>query len=236
MQDNFLTLIDGKKSLRPKTEQYNFSVKKIGVGEVVEVSDFQQMFVNGAIIVDGQLNVFGEIVFLDLEDSDTQQVIPPADPENFSHSRVVSGETKTVPAWQQMSLYGGIEVFGQLNVLGKVNLAEIHQEQIDPEEFVHEENFSYKKVLPGSSVKVRANEQMVVVGDISVLGQLNLLGEMALISAAIDDDFEDDFLPPYKIESNEVFKIGTNKIMYLPRSLVNLGQLNLFGELALGGL
>jgi hypothetical protein len=236
MQTHFLSLIDGKKNSRPIAEQFNFSVKKVNSGEKLEIPVHHQMIMNGMLIVDGQLDVFGEIIFLDLEDSDTQQVIPPADPENFSHARVISGETKVVPQWQQMNLYGKIEVLGQLNLLGSMNLAELHQEQPEPEEFVTEDNFSYKKIVANTSIKVRTNEQMVVCGNIEVLGQLNLLGELALISAEVETDEEDDFLPPYKIENGEIFKIANNKIMFLPRSLINLGQLNVFGELALGGM
>ncbi len=236
MQENFLTLLDGKKHLFPTEEQFNFSIKKVGNGKTVEVPTFQQMFLNGMLIVDGQLNVFGEIVFVDLEDSDTQQIIPPADPENFSHFRVIASETKIIPAWQQMNVVGQLDVFGQLNVLGSMNLLQLSQEIPDPEEFVHEENFSYKKIVSSKQVKVRTNEQMVVVGGIEVLGQLDVFGELALISAEVETDLEDDFLPPYKIESGETFKIGTNKIMFLPRSLVHFGQLNVFGELALGGM
>jgi hypothetical protein len=236
LQSNFITLNNGQKTLVGIEEQFNFSVKKVESDKIIEVSIDHQMFVNGTIQVLGQLNVFGEIVYLDLEDADNQQVIPPADPENFSHFKVITGETKIVPLWQQMNVYGQLNVDGQLNVLGEVNLAQIHQEQPDPEQFTHEENFSYKKILTNTMVKVRTNEQMVTVGNIEVLGQLTLNGELALISAEVETDLEDDFLPPYKIESGESFKIGNNRLMFLPRSLINLGTLNVYGELVLGGL
>jgi hypothetical protein len=237
MVENVLGLIDGRVSVVPYEEQLNFSIKKIDTETVVEIPLHQQMFVNGTIVVDGQLNLFGEVIYLDLEDEDDQIIPEPiVYPENFSHFRVLTSETKTIPAWQQMNIYGELQVFGELQNFGNINIAQLHQEQPDPEEFIHEENFSYKKIVSSNQVKIRSNEQMIVCGDLEIQGQLNLHGELALISSAIDENNEDDYLPPFKINAGEVYKISNNRIMFLPRSLINFGLINLQGELALGSL
>lgn len=235
--DGQLQYIDTKQVTPKKfSELINFSYKKVPTNEEITIAIDQQMFVNGTVVVNGQLNNFGEIVFLDLEDADTQQVIPPADPENFSHFKIASGETKIIPSNQQMTVFEQITNLGQLNNLGDLRLLKVFQED-DPEDVVilPGDNFSYKQVNSGETKIVPTRQQMIVVGQLVNLGQLNVLGELALISAS-EPDYDDEYLPPYKIDSGESFTIKNNRLMFLPRSLINLGQLNNFGELALGGL
>jgi hypothetical protein len=235
-----LVLNNGKFSQLPVGDildgQDNFSYKKVKSGENVTLPEDQQMLMTGMFTNLGQFNNFGEFYQIDLEDSDTQQVIPPADPENFSHFKVGSGETKIIPADQQMTVFEQFTNFGQINNLGDFRLFKVFQE--DPEDVVvlPDDNFSYKEIIAGQEKTIPTRQQMTVVGMFKNFGMLIVNGEMALISGESQTDLEDDFLPPYKIESGESFKIGNNRLMFLPRSLVNFGQLNNFGELALGGL
>jgi hypothetical protein len=235
-----LVLKDGKKQMLPVGDvldgQDNFSYKKVKSGESITIVEDQQMLMTGMFTNLGQFNNFGEFYQIDLEDSDTQQVIPPADPENFSHFKVSTGETKTIPSNQQMTVFEQFTNFGQLNNLGDFRLFQVFQEDAEDVITLPDDNFSYKEIVASQSKTIPIRQQMVVVGMFKNFGQLNVLGEMALISGESETDLEDDYLPPYKIESGETFKIGTNRLMFLPRSLINLGQLNNFGELALGGL
>lgn len=236
-----LVLKDGKKQQLAVGDvldgQDNFSYKKVKSGENISVPEDQQMILLGGFTNLGQFNNFGEVVLIDNEDDDTQQVIPPADPENFSHFKIASGETKIIPSNQQMTVFEQITNFGQLNNLGDVRLLKVFQQE-DPNDAIilPDDNFSHKQINASEVKTIPTCQQMVVVGAFTNFGQLNVLGEMALISGESKTDLEDDFLPPYKIESGEIFKIGTNRLMFLPRSLINFGQLNNFGELALGGL
>lgn len=217
--------------------QDNFSYKKIKASENVTIPEDQQMILLGQFTNLGQFNNFGEIVLIDNEDDDTQQIIPPADPENFSHFKIASGETKIIPSNQQMTVFEQITNLGQLNNLGDVRLLKVFQEE-DPDDVVilPDDNFSYKQIISNEVKTIPTRQQMVVVGIFKNFGQLIVNGEFALISGESQIDIEDDFLPPYKIESGETFKIGNNRLMFLPRSLINLGQLNNFGMLSLGGL
>lgn len=235
-----LVLKDGKKQMLPVGDlldgQDNFSYKKVKSGENISIPEDQQMMMTGMFTNLGQFNNFGEFYQLDLEDSDTQQVIPPADPENFSHFKVSTGETKIIPSNQQMTVFEQFTNFGQLNNLGDFRLFRVFQEDVEDVITLPDDNFSYKEIIASQSVTIPTRQQMTVVGIFKNFGQLNVLGEMALISGESETDLEDDYLPPYKIDSGETYKIGTNRLMFLPRSLINLGQLNNFGELALGGL
>lgn len=235
-----LVLKDGKKQVLPVGDlldgQDNFSYKKVKSGESISIPEDQQMLMTGMFTNLGQFNNFGEFYQLDLEDSDTQQIIPPADPENFSHFKVASGETKTIPSNQQMTVFEQFTNFGQLNNLGDFRLFQVFQEDAEDVITLPDDNFSYKEIIANQEKTIPTRQQMVVVGIFKNFGQLNVLGEMALISGESETDLEDDYLPPYKIESGETYKIGNNRLMFLPRSLINLGQLNNFGELALGGL
>jgi hypothetical protein len=235
-----LVLKDGKKQVLPVGDlldgQDNFSYKKVKSGESIAIPEDQQMLMTGMFTNLGQFNNFGEFYQLDLEDSDTQQIIPPADPENFSHFKVASGETKTIPSNQQMTVFEQFTNFGQLNNLGDFRLFQVFQEDAEDVITLPDDNFSYKEIIANQEKTIPTRQQMVVVGIFKNFGQLNVLGEMALISGESETDLEDDYLPPYKIESGETYKIGNNRLMFLPRSLINLGQLNNFGELALGGL
>ena len=126
-----------------------------------------------------------------------------------------------------MTVFEQFTNFGQINNFGDLRLFKVFQE--DPEDIITlpEDNFSYKEIIANESKTVPTRQQMVVVGMFKNFGQLNVSGELALISGESETDLEDDFLPPYKIEAGETFKIGTNRLMFLPRSLVNFGQLNL---------
>lgn len=214
----------------------NFSFKDVDEDDIVEVRPNEQNIMTGQFTMLGQFRMLGEFYQIDLEDSDNQQIIPPADPENFSHFKIASGDTKVIPSNQQMTVYEQITNFGQLNNLGDVRLLMVYQ-QDDPDDVIvlPDDNFSYKQINASEIKTVPTRQQMVVVGMFKNLGQINVLGEFALISGA-EPDYDDDYLPPYKIDSGELFTIKNNRLMFLPRSLINNGQLNNFGELALGGL
>ena len=240
MRQKPIVLKDGKLSQLPAEDtldgQDNFSYKKIKSAEVVTIREDQQMLLSGDLAVLGQMNLLGEVVLIDIEDSDTAQVIPPSDPENFSHFRIASLAEKTIPQNQQMNVFGPLYLDGQLSVLGEVNLGQLAQEIPEVPTLEETENYSWRKILAGQNKIVPTNQQMAVVGDIVVLGQLQVLGEIAIISGAVPTDLEDDYLPPFEIGAGETFTVKARRLMFLPRALLNFGQLNVFGELALGGL
>lgn len=236
MINKLLTLNNGRISQADSEDQFNFSIIKVNSGQEISIPENHQMIMTGPFTNLGQFNNFGEFINIDLEDEDTQQVIPPADPENFSHFKIASNETKIIPANQQMTVFEQFTNLGQLNNFGDFRLFQVFQEDAEDVITLPGDNFSYKEIIANEVKTIPTRQQMVVVGMFKNLGSLVVNGEFALISGETETDLEDDYLPPYKIESNEVFKIATNRIMFLPRSLINNGQLNNFGQLALGGL
>lgn len=236
MIEKLLTLSNGRIAQADSEDQFNFSITKVNSNQTIEIPVNHQMIMTGPFVNLGQFNNFGEFINIDLEDEDTQQIIPPPDPENFSHFKIANGETKTIPSNQQMTVFEQFTNLGQLNNFGDFRLFQVFQEDAEQVITLPDDNFSYKKILANQNKTIPSNQQMVVVGPFVNLGQINVLGEMALISGMEQTDLEDDYLPPYKIESGEVYTIKNNRLMFLPRSLINYGQLNNFGELALGGL
>jgi hypothetical protein len=233
-----LVLKNGKKSLLQDGDvldgQDNFSYSKIEADETIKVPAGQQMLLVGGLTNFGVFKNFGETVLFDLEDEDTQQVIPPPDPENFSHFEIESNEIKIIPQNQQMTVFEQFNNFGMLKNLGDMRLFKPFQEDEDNIISLPDDNFSYKEVLSSEEKTIPTRQQMIVVGMLKNLGQINVFGEISLISSGEETNI--DSLPPYLVDSGEVFTIKKNRIMFLPRSLINNGQLNNFGQVALGGL
>lgn len=225
---------DGRLAQADVWASPNFSFEKIELNQKLEIPQNQQMLLNGFLKIEGELSVFGKVIFLDLIDDDT--VEPPIElpPDNFSYTRILVNEEKTIPSFQQMNVFGGVEVFGQLNVLGRVTLTESYQLATDPLEFVHEQNFNYETVESNQLVKIPNNQQMSLFGQFNLRGTLNLLGSFALASLKLDE--EDDYLPPYLVEDGEKYFVKKNRSLQVPRSFVLNGTIENFGMIFLGGL
>lgn len=214
----------------------SFSYKKVKNGESVVVPEDQQMLLSGSFTNFGQFSNFGEVVLIDLEDSDTP--IPPfpdLPPDNFSHFKISSGEEKTIPQNQQMNVFGSLTNLGMIKNFGEINVTKIFQEDQEDPVVLPGDNFSHKEILSGEQKTIPTRQQMIVSGIFKNFGQMNLFGEMALINPTPNDG-DDEYLPPFQIDSGETFNIKKNRLMFIPRMFVNFGQLNNFGELALGGL
>lgn len=212
----------------------NFSFKKIDSELEIEIPPTQQMILNGPLQVFGQFNVFGNMVFLDLVDDDTPAPPPITLPGyNYSHKRVVSGQTKTIPQNQEMIVTESIKVDGVLQVFGEATIIEAAQEfeSPSPESFV--DNHSYKKIALNESQLVPANQQMPLVGGLELLGELKVLGQVAMINNQVDE--VDDYLPPFIIEASEKFRVGKNRLLSIPLYFRNFGNLELNGLFILGG-
>jgi hypothetical protein len=211
----------------------NFSIKKILSGETKEVPQNHQMLLTGALVNFGQFNNFGEVILLDIEDSDTAQVIPPADPENFSHAQILNNQTKVIPQGQQMNVFGMIQNFGELQVLGELNVTKIYEKPSGPQQFVDAKNFSYREIQSGETLEVPARQQMSVSGVFKNFGTFVLKGQLVLEDVSVD--FQDDALPPWKIDADETYSVHKNRVLQCPRMLVNLGTIKNNGLIYLGG-
>lgn len=237
MIQKVVTLDSGRQKLIPVEGDKNFSIKRVSPGETIVVPQDQQMLLSGALVVEGQFNNFGETILIDFEDSDTPAPpFPELPPDNFSHFKIEAGGEKTIPQNQQMNVFGSFVNFGVLKNFGEMNVTKIFQDDPDQSIQLPPDNFSHKHILAGETKTVPTRQQMVVVGMMKNFGTLKLEGELALLSAEIQTDLEDDYLPPYKIEAGETYKIKNNRLMFLPRSLVMNGQLQNFGQLILGGI
>lgn len=224
---------DGVTVWKKVGSEENFSIKKVLPGETKQVPQNQQMILTGSLINMGQFNNFGEVILLDIEDSDNQQVIPPADPENFSHFQILSNQEKIVPSGQQMNVFGMLQNFGQLEVLGQLNITKIYEKPVEPQEFVEAKNFSYREIASNESIEVPLRQQMSVSGMFKNFGTFVLKGQLVLEDVRVD--YEDDYLPPWRIESDESYVVRKNRILQVPRMLVNFGTLKNDGIVYLGG-
>lgn len=237
MIQKVVSLNSGRQKLIEVESDKNFSIKRVKPNEIISVPEDQQMLLSGALLVEGQFNNFGETVLIDLEDSDTvTPPFPPLPPDNFSHFKILSGEEKTIPQNQQMNVFGAFTNFGTVKNFGEMNLTKIFQDDPDQAIVLPDDNFSHREIIANETKTVPLRQQMVVVGMMKNFGTLKVNGSLALLSGEVPTDLEDDYLPPYKIDANEIYKIKTNRLMFLPRSLVNFGQLNNFGQLILGGI
>lgn len=236
-----LVLKDGKIHQLPigdtlEGSSDNFSFKKVKTSEFVTIPDDQQMLLSGDFTNLGQLNNFGEMILIDIEDSDTPAPeFPELPDDNFSYSDIKLGEIKTIPDGQQMITMGDLAVFGQLNNFGELKL----YEYLTPDGMVMPEipgdNFSYKEIAANETKTIPSRQQMNIVGGFKNLGTIVVNGCMTLLSAKVDES-DDEYLPPYIIEDGEVFTIKRNRLMYIPRLFSNNGILINNGLFILGGL
>lgn len=228
-----LSPIDGRKNLID-VKAVNFSFRQVAAGEDITVPERQQMLLTGMFSNFGVFRNFGQTVIIDLEDSDTQQVIPAPDPENFSHKRINASETKTIPASQQMNVFGFIQNFGFLKNFGEITLTKVFQDDPDQTIVLPDDNYSHRETAPNEIKTIPIRQQMVVVGVLKNFGTLINKGTLSLINGAFDHT-EDEYLPPWIIESGETYKVGRNRMFYLPRMLPNFGKLTNNGLIVLGG-
>lgn len=215
----------------------SFSYRKVKAGEKVTVPEDQQMILSGGFTNLGQFNNFGQVVLIDIEDSEGPPIPPFPDlpPDNFSIYRVLPGEEKTIPQNQQMNVFGSLTNLGMIKNFGEINVTKVFQEDEEDPVVLPGDNFSHKEILSGETKTVPTRQQMIVSGMFKNFGQFNLFGEMIMIDPSPNDQ-DDDYLPPYRIDPGETYNIKKNRLMFIPRSFVNFGQLNNFGELVLGGL
>jgi len=212
----------------------NFAVRKVDVGETFEIKSNEQLLIMGPIVNLGEFKNFGETILTKVFEPAPVVPFPDLPADNFSHFKIATGETKTVPTNQQMNNFGSIQNFGMLAVFGELNLTKIFQDDPDVAIVLPGDNFSHFDILGGEVKTVPTRQQMTVVGSFRNLGQINVLGSMALISGA-EPDFDDDYLPPWKIDVDQVFVVKSNRVLQVPRSFVNLGQLINNGFVYLGG-
>lgn len=215
----------------------DFSVNKINAGETYEVRPHEQLSLfDGPLVNLGQLNNLGQVSLLKVFQEAPEVVFPVVTlpPDNFSYFKIAAGESKEVPANQQMNTFGSLQNLGMLKVLGEVNLTKIFQDDPEDEIELPGDNFSHFDILAGETKTVPTRQQMTVVGPFRNLGQIKVFGSMALISGA-EPVFDDDYLPPWKIEVDQVFVVKSNRVLQVPRSFVNLGQLTNNGFVYLGG-
>jgi hypothetical protein len=227
-----LSPIDGRKNLID-VKAVNFSFREVAMGEDITVPERQQMLLSGMFSNNGIFRNFGQTVLIDLEDSDNQQVIPEADPENFSHSAILAGVEKTIPANQQMNVFGEFKNFGVLKNFGEMTLTKVFQDDPDQTIVLPDDNFSYFQIETNQTKTVPPNQQMVVVGMFKNFGTLVARGAMALLSGEVNKT-EDEYLPPWIIEAGEKFVVKKNRILSIPRMFVNFGTLQNNGIVFLG--
>lgn len=202
-----------------------FSIKRVASDEVKEIPSNRQMILHGSLKNDGTLKNLGEIILITLEDKDQAQLpFPDLPDDNFSHKEIYTGNTKTIPAGQQMSLHGSLKNSGMIKNFGEIFFIKDSEEIIITPESIHEENFSIKEIASGESKKIPPRQQMIIEGIFKNFGSLKNLGELSLVQS-IKNISDDQYLPPYLIDANEVYKIGKNRILTIHRIFKNYGTL-----------
>lgn len=212
----------------------NFAVRKVDSGESFEVKTNEQLLLMGPIVNLGEFKNFGETILTKIFEPAPAVPFPSLPDDNFSYFKISAAEEKTVPANQQMNVFGTIQNLGVLKVMGELNLTKIFQDDPAAAIVLPGDNFSHVDILGGETKTIPTRQQMTVVGPFRNLGQVNVMGSMVLISGA-EPDYDDDYLPPWKIDVDQVFVVKSNRVLQVPRSFVNLGQLNNNGFVYLGG-
>jgi hypothetical protein len=211
----------------------NFSFEQINLDETITIPQEQQMLFTGPMKLNGCLSVFGEVINLDLIDDDTPPPPPVVLPgDNYSHRRIEALEEKIIPQNQQMILSGSLELNGSLRLLGETVLIQSNQSFDSPDPVLFEDNHSYKTILAFEKKAVPRNQQMPLFGGIKLEGSLSVFGEVVMASPYLDEI--DDYLPPFIIEAQEIYKVAKNRLMQLPIYLTLNGNLKLNGFLMLG--
>lgn len=157
----------------PAPDPENFSYQLVPEGQTVLVSSNQQMVVDQFIEILGSLWLDGTLtVLFDTDPEDTVSV----DPENFSHDRISAGVTKRVPADQQMVVDYPLEILGTLDLEGRVVVLSDYEEE-EPGD-----NFGYRTIALGKTVRIPENQDMLVAESLDILGTLNVEGSFTVFS------------------------------------------------------
>jgi len=86
-------------------------------------------------------------------------------------------------------------------------------------------NFSFKQVLADEVVEIRARQQMLVDGHVSVLGHMRVLGEIVDVSQRTKEQF---FYK--KIQLDQVVVVEQDRLLYYRQNLMVYGHLRVLGE------
>jgi hypothetical protein len=134
----------------PELPPDNFSHVHVATNQTKTIPSGQQMNCIGTIVNLGQLVVLGELTLSQLYQEDPLE--PPIElpDDNFSIKSIGTGETKTIPANQQMILCGSVFNSGTFKNFGELILIDAGNEE------EHDYLPPYE-IIPGEVFTVKAN-------------------------------------------------------------------------------
>lgn len=88
--------------------------------------------------------------------------------DNFSYTKISTGDFEIIPAGQQMIVFGHIVVDGHLSVLGEMIVTQP----------VVQEQFFYSTIRSGNTVEVNDDRVLFYRGHLDVLGMIRVSGQV----------------------------------------------------------